>query len=107
MAVEQERAMMTIVTHVRIKAGQEPVWDAAMRERIEAAKQQPGFVSVQLCIPVDAMNERVIIGTWATRADWEAWHANEAFQQTRTQLEEPNAKTRREWWHEVVLSEHR
>jgi heme-degrading monooxygenase HmoA len=99
--------MMTIVSHVRIKDGQEPAWDAAMRERIEAAKQQPGFVSAQLCIPVDAMNERVIIGTWQTRADWEAWHANEAFQQTRAQLEEPSAKTRHEWWHEVMLSEPR
>jgi heme-degrading monooxygenase HmoA len=99
--------MMTIVSHVRIRDGQEPVWDAAMRERIEAAKNQPGFVSVQLCIPVDAMNERVIIGTWETRADWETWHANEAFQQTRAQLEEQNTKTRHEWWHEVMLTERR
>jgi heme-degrading monooxygenase HmoA len=96
--------MMTIVSHVRIKPGQEPAWDAVMRERIEAARQQPGFVSVQLCIPVEAMNERVIVGTWQTRADWETWHANEAFQQTRTQLEEPNTKKRSEWWHEVVLT---
>jgi heme-degrading monooxygenase HmoA len=99
--------MMTIVSHVRIKPGQEPVWDGVMRERIEAAKEQPGFVSVQLCIPVDAMNERVTIGTWETRADWEAWHGSEPFQQTRAQLEEPNTKKRRDWWHEVVLTERR
>ncbi len=98
--------MMTIVSHLRIKAGQEPAWDAAMRQRVEAAKEQPGFVAVQVCIPVDALNERVIIGTWGTRADWEAWHGTDAFQQTRAQLEEPNSKTRREWWHEVVFSEH-
>jgi heme-degrading monooxygenase HmoA len=96
--------MMTIVSHVRIKAGHEPVWDGVMRERIEAAKGQPGFVAAQICIPVDAMNERLIIGTWETRADWEAWHANESFQQTRAQLEQPDAKKRREWWHEVVLT---
>ena len=35
---------MTIVTHVRIKEGHEPTWDATMRERIAAAKQHPGFV---------------------------------------------------------------
>jgi heme-degrading monooxygenase HmoA len=99
--------MMTIVSHVRINEGQEPVWDAALRERIDAAKSQRGFVAAQVCIPVDAINERVIIGTWETRADWEAWHDNEAFQQTRAQLEQPSAETRSEWWHEVVLSEHR
>ena len=60
--------MMTIVSHVRIKEQQEPAWDAAMRERLEAVKEQPGFVAVQFGIPADAMNERVIIGTWATRA---------------------------------------
>ena len=95
--------MMTIVTHVRIKAGQEPVWDAAMRERIEAAKQQPGFVSVQLCIPVDAMNERVIIGTWETRADWEAWHEDATFVETRKRLEGLEAQPGDQWWHEVIL----
>src|SRR4051812_3993120 len=99
--------MMTIVTHVRIRAGHEPAWDAAMRERIAAAKEHQGFVSVQLCIPVDAMNERVIIGTWESRADWEAWHSTEEFQQTRTMLEDPDSKTRHEWWHEVMLTEQR
>src|SRR5438067_7154878 len=101
--------MMTIVSHVRIKAGQEPAWDAAMRQRVEAVKEQPGFVAVQLCIPVDALNERVIIGTWETRADWEAWHGSEEFQKTRAQLEEPDVKWRgrREWWHEVIVTEHR
>ena len=99
--------MMTIVSHVKIKEGHEPAWDAAMRERIEAAKEQAGFVGVQLCIPTDAMNERVIIGTWETRADWEAWHGTDAFTKTRAQLEEPNSKTKREWWHEVVVDQHR
>ncbi len=99
--------MMTIVTHVRIKPGQAPAWDAIFRERVPAAKGQPGFVGVQVCTPIDKMNERMIIGTWETRADWEAWHNTEAFQQTRRQLEEPEAKTRGEWWHEVILEEHR
>ena len=99
--------MVTIVTHLRIKEGQEPAWDAAFRERIEAAKEQPGFIGVQLCIPIDAMSERVIIGTWESRADWEAWHDADAFRQTREQMEEADTKRRKEWWHEVVLEEHR
>jgi heme-degrading monooxygenase HmoA len=99
--------MMTVITHVRIKEGQEPAWDEAFRERAQAAREQPGFVAVQLCIPVDAMNERVIIGTWESRADWEAWHDAQPFLETRRKLEEVDEKRKRIWWHEVVLEERR
>ena len=98
--------MMTVVTHVKLKEGQEPAWDAAFRERIDAAKAQPGFVAVQLCIPIDAMNERVVIGTWETRADWEAWHATGPFQETRQEMEQAGGKRSRDSWYEVVLAEH-
>ena len=32
--------MMTIVTHVRIREGQEPAWDEALRERVAAARER-------------------------------------------------------------------
>ena len=99
--------MMTIVTHVRVREGREPAWDEAFRERAAAAREQPGFVAVQLCIPLDAMNERVIIGTWDSRADWEAWHGSEPFRETRRRLEQVDDDAQREWWHEVVLEERR
>lgn len=99
--------MMTIVTHIKLEAGNEPSWDAAFRERVAAAKEQPGWVAVQLCIPIDALNERIVIGTWETRADWEAWHATTVFQQTRERMEEVQTQEHREWWHEVVLEAHR
>jgi len=35
--------MMTIVTHVHVKEGAEPEWDAAMRQRLEAAREKPGW----------------------------------------------------------------
>jgi heme-degrading monooxygenase HmoA len=98
---------MTIVSRLRLKIGAEPDWDAAFRERASAARQQPGWIAVQLCIPVDAPNERVVIGTWQTRADWEAWHANEVFERTRAQMDEAEDGPREEWWHEVVLEERR
>ena len=47
--------MMTTVTHVRIDPGKEPGWDDAFRKRAAAAKKQPGWISVQLCIPADAV----------------------------------------------------
>ena len=98
---------MTIVTHLRLEPGREPEWDAAFRERIAAARTQPGWVAVQLCIPADALNERVVIGTWQTRADWEAWHGTDVFEQTRAQMEAAETDRREEWWHEVILHEHR
>ncbi len=62
--------MMTIVTHVTLKEGAEPEWDAAMRERLESARARPGWVGSQLLMPLDALNKRVIVGTWETRAEW-------------------------------------
>ena len=97
--------MMTVVTHIVIAEGQEPDWDAAMRERVDAAKHQPGFVSVQLCIPVDGLNERVVIGTWVSRADWEAWHESSMFVETRERMDRCEVQRKGEWWHEVVLAE--
>jgi heme-degrading monooxygenase HmoA len=99
--------MMTIVTHVTIQPGKEPAWDAAFRERVAAAKKQPGWVGVQLCIPADKLNQRVVIGTWETRAHWEAWHAADAFEKTRDQMEAGEPEARQEWWHEVIVEEHR
>jgi heme-degrading monooxygenase HmoA len=99
--------MMTIVTHIKIAEGQEPAWDAAMRERLTTAKAQSGFVSVQLAIPADAPDERVVIGTWDSRADWEAWHETDSFRSTRERMDECEVERRGEWWHEVVLAEHR
>ena len=96
---------MTIVTHVKIKDGQEPAWDAAMRERIASAQGQPGFVAAQLAMPADERGERVIIGTWESRAHWEAWHASPEFERTRELLDEPNSKTKDERWYEVVAEE--
>ena len=63
--------MMTIVTRVKLKEGTEPEWDAAMSARLSAARHRPGWVSAQLLMPLDALNRRVIVGTWETRAAWE------------------------------------
>jgi heme-degrading monooxygenase HmoA len=94
--------MMTIVTRVTLKEGAEPAWDAAMRERMFAARDQPGWIGGQIAMPLDGPDRRVIIGTWQTRAHWEAWHADPAFTATRRKLEGLEAGPREEWWHEVI-----
>jgi heme-degrading monooxygenase HmoA len=95
--------MMTIVTRVKLKQGAEPEWDAAMRQRLQAAQEQPGWVGAQLLVPLDHLDQRVIIGQWETRADWEAWHNDPVFVETRGQLEGLEAGPRDEWWHEVIV----
>jgi heme-degrading monooxygenase HmoA len=97
--------MMTIVTHVTLKQGSEPDWDEAMRTRLGSVRGRPGWIATQLLIPTDGMNKRVIIGTWQTRADWEAWHRDPAFAETRARLEGLEAAPRQEWWHEVMLDQ--
>ena len=97
--------MMTIVTHVKLKQGSEPEWDAAMRERLSAAKERPGWVGGQLMMPLDKLDERMIVGTWQTRADWEAWHNDKAFAETRKRLEGLEASPPQQWWHEVIVEE--
>lgn len=73
-----------------------------MRDRITAASERPGWVGAQLLIPLDELNQRVIIGTWQTRADWEAWHGDPDFAATRSHLEGLEAEPSRHQWHEVT-----
>lgn len=94
--------MMTIVTHVTLREGSEPEWDAAMRDRLAAAVDKPGWVRGQLLMPLDRLNRRVIVGTWQTRADWEAWHQDPAFAETRQRLEGLEQGPAENWWHEVL-----
>ena len=94
--------MMTIVTHVTLKEGAEPEWDTVMRERLQAARDQAGWLGGQLLIPLDGPNRRVIIGHWQTRAHWEAWHADPAFTTSRRRLDGLEASPAKEYWHEVI-----
>jgi heme-degrading monooxygenase HmoA len=98
---------MTIVTLVTLKEGSEPEWDEAMRVRLEAVKDQPGWIAGQLAIPVDRLDQRAIIGTWETRAHWEAWHNDPAFAETRERLEGLQAAPAEVRWFEVVTEERR
>lgn len=99
--------MVTVVTRMQIKAGQEQAWDAAFAERAQAAREQSGFVFVQLCRPENASNERVIVGTWQTREDWQEWHEHPTFAETRRQLEEVDEERDDTQWYDVVVEERR
>ena len=94
--------MMTVVTHVTLKAGCEPEWDAAMRERLAAAKGRRGWVGGQLLIPLNEPNRRAVVGTWESRADWEAWHEDERFLESRERMDGLQEDRSEMFWYEVV-----
>ena len=94
--------MMTIVTHVTLKEGSEPEWDAAMRARLGSVRGRRGWTCTQLLIPHDGMNKRVIVGTWETRADWEAWHEDSTFAETRARMDGLQEGRSEMVWYEVV-----
>ena len=95
--------MLTIVTHVHLKEDAGREWDTAMRTRLSAAKKRPGWVGGQLLRPSDKPDRRVIVGTWRARADWEAWHQDPQFAETRRRLDGLENGPGEHWWHEVVL----
>jgi heme-degrading monooxygenase HmoA len=94
--------MMTVITRVKLTSGSETEWDEAMRERLKAAHGQSGWVGGQLLSPVEGPNQRVIVGTWETRANWEAWHDDPAFQETRQRMEGLQEGPDEMEWMEVV-----
>lgn len=99
--------MMTVITEVVLSEGAEPEWDAIMRKRLEIAKERPGWVAGQLLIPLDALHKRTVVGTWTTRAEWEAWHEDPRFQETRERLEGLQQSAGEASWHEVILDARR
>ncbi len=94
--------MVTVITRVALREGSGPEWDATMRERLHAARARQGWLGGQLLIPLDSLNERLIVGTWQTRADWESWHDDETFTDTRERLDELQAERTETTWHEVL-----
>lgn len=97
--------MMTVITHVTLRQGSEPEWDAAMRDRLDSAREREGWLGNQLLIPLEAPDERTVVGTWTTRAAWEAWHSDDAFLETRERMEGLQEGASATTWYEVVSEE--
>jgi len=95
--------MVTIVTEVQLSQGAGGRWDAGMRERMDAAKSQEGWIGGQLLQPEDQPEKRVIVGTWRSREDWQSWHEDPRFAETRESLDRLATAPATHYWHAVVL----
>ncbi|MBV9193266.1 MAG: antibiotic biosynthesis monooxygenase [Solirubrobacterales bacterium] len=94
---------VTVITHHALRdeaAAQE--WDAAMYERLTAARGQTGWIGGQLLKAVNDRTLRTLVGTWESRADWETWHEEPAFRETRERLEGLQSRPSESTWYDVV-----
>ena len=94
--------MVTVLTTTTLRRGAEDAWDVAMRERFESARQRPGWISGQLLAGEARPHVRMIVGTWRSREDWEAWHHDPAFLDRRNELEKLEAEPSRVEWFSVL-----
>lgn len=91
-----------------LKDGSEQAWDAVMQERLDAAQRLPGWLEGQVLKPMDGKSpRRIVVGSWKSRNDWEAWHRDPVFKTTRARLDSLESEPRRQWWHEVTVSAQR
>src|SRR4029450_13173590 len=95
--------MVTIVTHAHLREGAGHDWDTTMRTCLSAATKASGWVGGQLLRPSDKPDRRVIVGTWRTRANWEAWHHDPQFTEARQRLDGLESAPAEHWRHDVVL----
>lgn len=98
---------MTTVTQTMLKDGAERAWDETMQQRLDAAKKRRGWIVGQVLRPTDGAPRRIVVGTWNSREDWEAWHRDPVFQATRPRLDSLESGERRQWWHEVTVGAQR
>jgi heme-degrading monooxygenase HmoA len=95
--------MMTLVTDVRLREGMERKWDNVMSARLTAVKARPGWIGGQLLRVENEPRRRVIVGTWRSRDDWEAWHRDPQYAETRRQLDPLVEGPEEHVWNEVIV----
>src|SRR2546428_13687903 len=91
---QEDGTMVTIVTDVHLKEGSEQDWDAAMRERMAAAKKQLGWVGGQMLEPEDDPMRRGIISKGQTRGDLGEGARETQVAGTRAERQGPAAEAR-------------
>jgi heme-degrading monooxygenase HmoA len=90
--------MMTVVTTMTLHPDSRDEWDSLISDRFRSAHRRDGWISGQLLSP----DTRVIVGTWRSRQEWESWHEDPEFLDTRTRLVELQAEPHQTVWYDVI-----
>jgi heme-degrading monooxygenase HmoA len=96
--------METVITRVVLNDDAEADWDAVMRERMSAAETSQGWIAGCILQPAEEPAVRLVLGVWATRAAWDQWHRDPAFQETAERLKGLERDTGDGSWHEVLYA---
>ena len=94
--------MMTVMTTMHLDPRTANEWDQLIRARFRSAHEREGWISGQLLAPTDSPGTRVIVGIWRNRGDWEAWHTDPSFIETRQRLDDLQQSEHESVWHEVI-----
>jgi heme-degrading monooxygenase HmoA len=94
----------TVITRVTLNDGAESDWDAIMRDRMSAAEAAQGWAAGCILKPAEERNVRLVLGLWETRAAWEQWHRDPAFQETAERLKGLERDAGDGSWHEVLYA---
>lgn len=57
---------------------------------------------MELLIPQDDPNKRVVVGTWGSKEDWANWHETDSFKRTREVMNQLSKQDGNERWFDVV-----
>jgi heme-degrading monooxygenase HmoA len=93
--------MHVVLGRVSIRADSASEWDSQWLERAEGARRFPGWKGAELLVPVDRPNERVIVGWWATREDFDHWRSSSEWESGEEQLRQHQLGSPEIEWHEV------
>ena len=93
--------MEAVITRVMLNDGAEADWDAIMRDRMSAAEAAQGWVGGCILAPEDERDARLVVGLWETRAAWEQWHRDPAFQETAERLKGLERDAGDGTWHDI------
>lgn len=94
--------MMTVVTTMKLRPESAAEADQLIQERFRSAHQRDGWISGQLLSPTDTTDTRVIVGTWRSKAEWDAWHEDPAFLATRERLDQMQTEAHTTAWFDVI-----
>jgi len=93
---------MTVITTMELQPGAHEDWEQLIQERFRSAHGRNGWVSGQLLSPSESPGVRVIVGTWRSKADWQSWHEEPAFLESRAKLDGLQPSGHQTVWYDVI-----
>jgi heme oxygenase (mycobilin-producing) len=69
--------MVRVMIKRRVKAGEVPKVEEALKDLRAAALYQRGYITGETLVRVDDPSTMLVISTWDSLENWNAWHENE------------------------------